>query len=379
MAVPVNFSAKNTDDAIHAQWWIEIEGIRRRYGTTSPAWAPADTGILRPILPYFTRIPTISGPKAKPLNGTSSPHEFGVGILDVDDSLTALFSTHDTSGGRTWMTGDIAKAGTTLTVKDSSVFSLPCDIFVDAETMRATAAPLGTTLTVTRGMYGSVDVAHSIEDPAGNSRNTAVSANPTYFHARRCLLKESRAGLLEDDAITLRGTMDDYSEKNGVWSIECSGILKLLTGLICQEMPKTTLKDVLWGGGTHFGGYDMYDNTDGPGYAPATTWCMRCEDVSGFSATGVVKIDEEIISYTAKTDITNNLLIFEDIDSTDNDDYLKRVFMTHTRARFDDECFGLMCGTWETLRGLGANGNEDRKSTRLNSSHTIQSRMPSSA
>jgi len=40
----MTFAALNVGPAISAYWWVEIEGLRKRYGTYLPSWNPADSG-----------------------------------------------------------------------------------------------------------------------------------------------------------------------------------------------------------------------------------------------------------------------------------------------------------------------------------------------
>ncbi len=337
MAIPANFSDLNTRDDILALWYIEVEGLRERYGGPGlPSWNPADTGTNRPIKDYLHAIPLIQGQKAKPLNGSCTPHSFTIELLDVDDLLTALFSIHDdTNAAGTLMTDDITAAGVTLTVGDSSVFSLPCDIYVDRETMRATATavPPGTILTVTRGMYGSEAVAHKVTDKHGNDREVQVWDKPRFIVTRGVTLYESRQGLLEADGIKLCGFLDDIGENNGVYSLECSGLLKRLSAEIGLALGRSALVLHLHGPGEKPGDIPGYGWLDiGPGgwtlygQKKYLTWCMDVGDADIFQSTGWVKVDDELIRYEGKSDPGGSHL---HIDSAFDDKHVSEKVETY--------------------------------------------------
>ena len=147
MAIPSNFSATNTADNITARWYIEIEGLRYRYSNWTPSWNPTDASTNRTMAAYMTDLVRIQGQKAEPLNGTCVPHEFDIELLDVGDNLTDVFSI-DRDSNQAEVTATIASTATTINVDDSSVFSLPCEIFIDRETMWGSTAPTSATLTV---------------------------------------------------------------------------------------------------------------------------------------------------------------------------------------------------------------------------------------
>ena len=311
----VNFLATTTDDSILAQWWIEIEGIRRRIGTESPSWAPvADTGTNRIVREFMIGIPGIDGQKVQPLNGKTEHPEFTVDLLDVDDELTELFSVLDSSTRiESQVTAAITAAGLVLTVEDSSVFSLPCDIFVDRETMRATNDPTGTTLTVTRGMYGSLAVEHKILDEQGNALDVFAGTTPYYMITREILLCENRAGLLEVDTIRMRCTIEDIDESDpGVWTIRGAGFLRQLKRKIATTLAVSPLISALWGGGMDSdedGSSPVGDSVIGNAVVAGTaftTWCIYPQDTTNFTdpdvsgVPGFVIIDEEVIKYLDK-------------------------------------------------------------------------------
>jgi hypothetical protein len=216
-----NFQATVTDDGIPAHWYIEIEGLRVRYGDIAPSWNPDDSGTNRPIKTYFTKRPQITGQVAEPLNGSTTPHEFTVEIMDVSDAITTLFSAADTQ----YETSTLAVAVTdgtdnTITVADGTQFTAGDDIYIDRETIRVVSI-LGNVLTVTgnRGMYGSEAVGHPLTDDQGNTRVVTVYSHPPFMYTREVVLCEGRTDLLEADVIKFRGYLDDVSESNGVYSL----------------------------------------------------------------------------------------------------------------------------------------------------------------
>jgi hypothetical protein len=284
-------------DSIPAQWWIEIEGIRRRYGSCVPSWASgiADTGINRPIKDYFEKMPRFRGQEVKPLDGRTKPHEFEIRLVDVDDELTELFSVHDSSCGIAYLTVALAAGGLAVTVDDASVFTFPCDIYINRETMRCTNI-VGNVLTVTRGMYGSEDVAHPITDSQGTPLEVEVTDKPRFMHTRECVLYENRDELLEVDAIAFRGYIDTIEEDLGVWVLRCSGFLKRIACRIGETFVEGELSKAMWGGDNQMG----VDSVDARKSKGQRTLCVPLVSAWDFPAGGGhVIIDDEIIKYTA--------------------------------------------------------------------------------
>jgi len=329
-----NFQATTTDDSIPVQWYIEIEGIRRRYGTHEPSWNPADSGTNQHIQPYMESMPEIQGQVVNPLDGSTEYQTFAVELVDIDDELTSLFSIHDeTNRAETTMTAAITAAGTDLTVADSSVFSNNSDIYVDRETMRITAIPDGTSLTVTRGMYNSEAVAHDLEDDHGNTIVVPVTDKPTYLYSREVLLCENREGLAEADSIKMRCYLESIEEPDpGVYRLSCAGFLRQLDREIGTTLQKLTLKFPLWGG---------LEEQEGASVARATMWMFLCNgDASNFQASGHVKIDEEIIEYHSR-DAYTGASPFYLIDNTDtNWGYYTFVPTVAGRGCFSSEMYG---------------------------------------
>jgi hypothetical protein len=299
-----------TDDAIPVEYVISIEGIRRRYGTTSPSWAPtADTGDNRIVRPYMTEFPSISGFEAEPLDGKSSSMEFEVSLLDVDDELTDLFSINK-AGNETLVNeaAEVAFNDTGLTVDDASIYSIGDHIYVNDETMKITNI-VGNNLAVTRGMFDSIAKAIPVTDSQGNDLEVIVSDRPRFMMTREVLLYQYKQGLTSSDFVLIRGWIEDYSESNGVWTIKCPGWLKRLDVTIGEKTPTATMRGHLWGGHISSNGnayYEAGDDTGSSDIAPYTICntayieITKETDYDEFAATGSIVIDNEIIEYQSK-------------------------------------------------------------------------------
>jgi hypothetical protein len=307
------------------QWWIEIEGVRRRYGSHVPSWASAiaDTGMLRPIRDYFEAMPKFRGQQASPLDGSTKPHEFTVKILDIDEELTELFSVHDASGGYTKLAAEVDSGDTFIDVDDASSFTAPCHLYVNRETMYCTAISTGggiggsdrMTVGANRGLYNSADADHPLEDSQGTELKVEVFNRPPFMSTREVTLYECRAGLVEADAILFRGYLEDSEEEDGVWILSCAGFLKMLNTQIGENLAVSTLVAPLWGGAM---AYDKKDNIipvlgaaanskidprkDGSEEQPyITTWCFGLWNADKFEDSGHVIIEDEIIRYMGKS------------------------------------------------------------------------------
>jgi hypothetical protein len=311
--VTAAFQATTSADSVTAQWWIEIEGIRRRYGSHVPSWASAipDTGTNRPIRAYFEQpvggrivTPRFKGQEAKPLDGKTKPHEFEIRLVDISDELTALFSVHDDSCVQTYLAAAVTAAAATIDVVDSTgLVANTSHVYVNRETMFVTNIAVGggaggsDRLTVTRGLYESEQVAHPLTDSQGNTLQVLVADKVRFMHTREVVLHEDRAGLVEADAIKFRGYLDTVDEDLGVWVLQCSGFLKRIACRIGETLAETELIYDLWGGpnlddGTWFPGNDL---------TSVTTWAMEVADESNFQSSGHVIVDEEIIEYVSKS------------------------------------------------------------------------------
>jgi len=331
--VTANFQATTSADSITAQWWIEIEGIRRRYGSVVPTWAVGLTDAYpdRIIRDYFETMPEFRAQEAEPLNGSTKPHEFTVRIVDVNDELTDLFSVHDDTCGIAYLTVAATAAAVNITVDDASVFTFPCDIFVNRETMRCTNIA-GNVLTVVRGVYGSEAVAHPLTDENGNPLPVMVADKPRFMHTREVVLYEDRVGLVEADAIAFRGYLLDIQEDQGVWVLQCPGFLRRLSCKIGETLAETELESALCG----------FLDPETP-YHPSedeelyTTWCMKVLDPTNFQASGHVKVGNEIIKYVAKTAIPRFLYMQ---DPTLVGNVYDREIGNEGRGVFSYEIFG---------------------------------------
>lgn len=287
-----NFQATTGADAILAHFYIEIEGVRMRYGDLAPSWNPADSGVNQPIKEYFTKLPQVTGQVAEPLNGSTTPHEFTIEIMDVDDEITALFSAADVTYGRSTLAEDLDDNELGIDVADGTQFTAGETIYIDRESMYIDSIAVNT-LTVQRGMFGSEAVEHLREDDQGNPRIVTVYSNPPFMYTREVVLCEGRTDLLEADVIKYRGYLDSVSEANGVYTLHCSGYLRRLNCMICESFARTELGLGLWDETLTV----WESDSDIDGETPLS-WTMLVNDAGDFSYTsGHVIVDEEIIKY----------------------------------------------------------------------------------
>jgi hypothetical protein len=300
----------------------------------------------------MTDLPVFGAHSVEPLDGSSEPYQFDIVILDEGDALTALFANYSTTAAREDLMADPGTAGTNLNVRASATFAIPSDIYVDRETMRATAAPDGTHLTVTRGMYGSKAVAHPLTDSQGNQRTVEVADTPPFIVGRRIILYENREGLVEADAIKFYGYIDEVkpSKDPGAWQIRANGMLSKLSKSLGQEVPLTTLKHAL-----AFQGVDPADMTGLPrfqagdvpawayGHQAITTWCIAVYDSTKFPASGTLRLGDEIVHYDAKKAGSSKIIELDSsFDSIPNAtlDWVMQHPTLKGRGMFSNELFG---------------------------------------
>ncbi len=362
--VTAGFLGTTTRDDIQYECWIEIEGIRRRYGITIPSWAVgiADTGENRPIRPWFTELPQITGQEASPLDGTSTPQSFQVSILDVDDELTDLFSVNK-AGNESTVAGsaDIQAGSATFSTDDdmSSFWSVGDYLYMNKETMKISNI-VGTALTVSRGLFGSLAQKHYVKDESGNPLQVIVSNRPRYMHTREIILYENRVGLVESDKIAIRGYIDDYSESNGVWTINCPGFMKRMLVMIGEDVPTATLRYNVWGGHAAVNGLPTWESQGTPinesndqtGIGPTstcTTWYLdltKETEYDEFTANGAVAVSGEIIEYVAKEEIKSGTGAYDNFalkllpDGITDVGYDNSAITTVGRGQLSKELYG---------------------------------------
>jgi len=289
-----DFLAKVGSSNFRGYLWLDIIGIRERYGSFTPSWSPEDSGTNRPIRPWFSQTkPQVSGQVVKPLDGKTEPSSASIAIIDKDSEITKLFSSADMSDGYTTVTTAITAGDGSIVVADTSGFSADMDIYIDRETLRVTEVTDGTHLAVTRGMYGSTDADHPLTDAQGNTRTLGVYSRPPQMYTREAVLYLNHEDDDEADAIVLiRGFIDEGTAeiRPGVWQLQIAGQLKRLKCKIGDTLAKTKLKVALTG------------YTNGPQTEDFITyWCAAVEDAAGFEDSGWIQIDNELIRYLEKS------------------------------------------------------------------------------
>jgi hypothetical protein len=129
------FDELNARQGVEVYTWIDIEGIRDRFGHYLPSWNPSPGDKQRTINQLLADVPRIGGQMADPLNGGCSipSHEFN--LLDVDGEITRLISVSDTPFVRSFLTAGISKDDTEVPVEDLTDFPSTGDVYLDRETI----------------------------------------------------------------------------------------------------------------------------------------------------------------------------------------------------------------------------------------------------
>jgi len=303
-------------------------------------------GTERIIHPWITGIPKIKGQEVDALNGDTTPQTFSVNVLDIDNEITDLFA-FNVVPIKTKVTARIDSTDTSITVANSAVFTLPCDLYVNKETVYATAAPDGTTLTVTRAMYGSTAIDHLLTDQNGATITLEIFNRPQFMVGRRVTLCEGIEGLAEADAMKINGFLTGTSVDESIWQFDCSGVLAILKKQICTNLPVTKLAAPLWGGETSEDQENL-DAAPGPGSdgaGPVTYNAIKIESLTGgnaFKGAGTVQVGEEIIRYEVHVNLSEFLVI----QSVPNIDPYTPFYLTMGRGLFSREILG---DKWQRL------------------------------
>jgi hypothetical protein len=141
----MGFVDENARSGLEPWWMVEIEGLRKRYGTLPAGvdavfdgWNPADTGTNQHVAPNLARPPVIGGSEADPLNGTCQIPAHTFALLDRDDSITELLAVSDTPKALSYLTANITKDQAFIPVLDFADFAASGELFVGRETIAYT-------------------------------------------------------------------------------------------------------------------------------------------------------------------------------------------------------------------------------------------------
>lgn len=130
----MTFASLNAGPAISAFWWLEIEGLRKRYGTYLPSWNPADSGMNQHIEQLVVEPPRIGAQSVDPLNGSAEISSHSVMVLDTDDQITDLLSSASV-GDKAFLTKALGTGTVTeLVVDDTSDLPASGHLYIDRET-----------------------------------------------------------------------------------------------------------------------------------------------------------------------------------------------------------------------------------------------------
>ena len=170
----MTFAALNTGPAISAYWWVEIEGLRKRYGTYLPSWNPADSGTNQHIEQLLVEPPRIGEQRVDPLNGKAETSTHSFTVLDTYDQITDLLSSASV-GDKAFLTSEIAADSCLqITVDDYSDLPSAGHLYLDRETFYYTTKDAAKTDT------GVATVSSGSQTPTGGSTVALTSAYLTH-------------------------------------------------------------------------------------------------------------------------------------------------------------------------------------------------------
>ncbi len=139
-----DFTTENARNSIKTYFWVDIEGLKYRYGTLPSgvdsvfdAWNPSDAGNNRTIKPWLSDV-SIGSQSVDPFNGSCSIANHSFSILDSSDALTALLCVSDTPFENSRLTAPMGSADTVVPVEDSADFSSSGIVYVNRESIAYT-------------------------------------------------------------------------------------------------------------------------------------------------------------------------------------------------------------------------------------------------
>lgn len=165
-------------------------------------------------------------------------HDVRISPVQIDDAwgpylgrATRLFSSIAEVVDQLAVALGELSSDTTVTVRDSALFSTSTWYYLGTETIKVTAKPTGTTLTVVRGEWDSAPQFHHL-DTGDYASVTPIYDRPVSMVGRRVWLYahgETEHATSAAGTIVWRGVVaKDPSEKNGVWTLQVESRLKLL-------------------------------------------------------------------------------------------------------------------------------------------------------
>ena len=168
-------------EQVRWRFYLTVDGVPHAFGMSTADTAVFETETGRIHKACIRDLPQFSGDSLSYANRTVVGGTVSVEVLDDDAlALQAFFAPRKRRA--TWVTAAHTAATTTLTVDDSAaVGTLPVDLWVGGETMRATAAPTATTLTVVRAKYGSPAQKHR----GATEQGASVHVVPRRWKGRR--------------------------------------------------------------------------------------------------------------------------------------------------------------------------------------------------
>lgn len=176
------------------EWVLIVEGSRDGYGTGavssissySDGAAPTGTTVRRGLL--SPRISVISE-RLRPLDGSVEVSSLDFTLFDTNGGLSDQFGRTLDDTAATFLTAAVSTSATSLPVHSTAAVTIPSDIWVGRECMRATGTSLGQLL-VDRGRYGTLAQAHEVD--ATRAIQPRVHTHPCTMTGRRVKLYRVR-------------------------------------------------------------------------------------------------------------------------------------------------------------------------------------------
>lgn len=168
-------------------------------------------------------------------------------VVDVRGRCTRLFARQPTRVA--YLAASLTTSATTVQVSQP-IFANGDVIHVGIEAMLVTAGGLTTTLTVTRGVWGTVPQAHPIEDGAA-MRTPEVTDWPASMEGRSCVLRaygQSEATPTEiwRGRVVRDAELDDLA----TWSIACDSPMAALAQPLGDDLRGSMLlRGIVYGAG----------------------------------------------------------------------------------------------------------------------------------
>jgi len=262
------------------EYFVRIDGTK--YVLATKNVSPTDTWFTAPrgqtgkgftVLPGLRRESIRFRCEAYPGEVWPETSSMDIEFVDEDGTLKSYLKSFE-GLNHTELTAGTDDDDTTISVKDTSAFSIANDLYIGIETIKNVSRTPTTFTTCTRGAYNSKAIEHTYDDGAHPPCIPDVTDGPEDYRGRRVTIFAAEVinGVLQSTEKMWVGYVDGFVSLSGdTWTIPCAHMIKAFTnGNVFSSIPQARIRGYnipnyigeKWGSFTVFGdvsGYETFD------------------------------------------------------------------------------------------------------------------------